>query len=234
MRRISRVDLTLRNWARRKLRATRPLPLLPAERVRRVSSGVYDPVLAQCRKIAGVINSCPDANARVSAASGRTRTLRARMSTREHVEAAQLRAAEALPDDPVEAARAFGEAFRHARALGDYKWAAVQLSGVALAYSLRQRRNAAIRVLKLAVLYAPDWGTPHGLLGTEFEAQAQAQSRLGAFAKARQSFLQAAFHLRRASELAVLGGADPSSDAVTDKERRARACSEHALKLSPP
>jgi hypothetical protein len=147
------------------------------------------------------------------------------------LDAAQLRAAEALPNDPVEAARNFREAFRHARALGDPKHAAAQLTGVAIAYSLLGRRRAAIRVLELATKYAPQWDTPQGLLGTEYEAQAEAEVGRGAISKAKLSLSKAAFHLQLASDLAVRAGADDSSASVKDPRARARACVERARQL---
>ena len=154
------------------------------------------------------------------------------MNVRAQLEAAQMRAAEALPDDPVEAARNFREAFRHARGLGDHQCAAAQLTGVAVAHSLLRRRRAAIQVLKLAVGYAPKWKSPHALLGVEFEAQAQLEAARGEASSARLSFLAAAFHMQRASDLAVLEGADDTSAEVKEERERARVCLERASGLA--
>lgn len=156
------------------------------------------------------------------------------MNPRASLDAAQLSAADALPDDPAEAARRFREAFRHACTLGDYQHAAAELTGVAIAYSLLGRRRAAIRVLKLAMKYAPDWGTVYELLGAECESQAEFDAGAGAVSRAKLWLSEAAAYLQRASDLAVLGGADSNSVEVKEKRDRARACLDRARRLTAP
>lgn len=147
------------------------------------------------------------------------------------LEDAQLRAAEALPDNPAEAIRNFREAFRHACALGDRQWAAAQLTGIAVAYTLFPRRRATIRMLKLASKYAPEWEAPFEYLGIEYEGQARTELEHGHSRQAEVCFLQAAFYYERAGELAVRGGADQGSAEVTATHERARGCLEQARQL---
>lgn len=151
--------------------------------------------------------------------------------TRALLEAAQLKAAEALPHDPLEAARRFREAFRHACSLGDRRHAAAQLAGMAISYSLLSRRRAAIRILMLAAKYAPDWETPRALLGTEYEDQARLELTNGHVSMAKLSFLAAASHFQCASELAMRAGIDVDAEQVKGNGERARRCRDRAAEL---